>query len=116
MKGKQLPNVSLSLDMDHEKTSVMGYRTLFEVSGINHSYSRNQITHDVFKNGYFILLLVLKPDRCDCEGNTSHPENGNISMELKFNKPLPEANTCLLYLEFDNSILINLVHSVTTEV
>jgi hypothetical protein len=30
VNGKQIPNEGLSLDMDHEKTSVMGYRTLFE--------------------------------------------------------------------------------------
>jgi len=30
VNGKQYPNEILSLGMDHEKTSVMGYRTLFE--------------------------------------------------------------------------------------
>jgi len=33
---KQFPNEVLSLGMDHEKSSVMGYRTLFEASGIHH--------------------------------------------------------------------------------
>ena len=42
--GKQIPSEDLSLDMSHEKTSVMGYRTLFEGSGINHSKSGPQIT------------------------------------------------------------------------
>jgi len=32
VNGKQYPNKGLSLSMDHEKTSVMGYRTLFEGS------------------------------------------------------------------------------------
>jgi len=33
---KPLPNQGLFLGMDHEKTSVMVYRTLFEESGIHH--------------------------------------------------------------------------------
>ena len=30
VNGKQIPTEDLSLGMDHEKTSVMRYRTLFE--------------------------------------------------------------------------------------
>jgi hypothetical protein len=33
------------------------------------------------------------------EAHTSLPENGNITIELQFSQPLPEAITCLLYLE-----------------
>ena len=115
VNGKQFPNDCLSLGMDQEKTSVMGYRTLFEGSGIHHSNSGHQITHDMFINGYFMLLFDLTPDRGASEGHTSHLENGNIRVELNFCKPLPTAITCVLYLEFDNSILINLTRNVTTD-
>jgi len=37
VNGRQVPTEGLSLVMDHEKTSVMGYRALFEVSGFHHS-------------------------------------------------------------------------------
>jgi len=69
----------------------------------------------VFVNGYFMLLFDLTPDQGASEAHTSHPEQGNIRVEMKFAKPLPEAITCLLYLEFDNSVLINLVRNVTTD-
>jgi len=75
---KQYPNEGLSLGMDHEKTSVMGYRTLFEESGIHHSNAGHQITHDMFVNGSFMLLFYLTPDQGDSEDHTSHPEQGNI--------------------------------------
>jgi len=100
--------------MDHEKTSVMGYRILFEVSGIHHSNAGHQIKHDMFVNCYFMLLFELTSEQGASEAHTSHPEQGNISLELKFVKPLPEAITCLLYLEFDNSVLINLARNFTT--
>ena len=103
------------MGMDHEKTYVMVYRTLFEGSGIHHSNSGLQITHDMYINGYFMLLFDLTPDRGASEDHTSHPEQGNIRVDLKFGKPLPEAITCLLYLEFDISVLINLARNVTTD-
>ena len=64
---------------------------------------------------FFILLFVLTRDRGASEGHTSHPENGNIRIELKFNKTLPEAMTCLLYVEFDISLLVDFSRNVTTE-
>ena len=115
VNGKQYPNEGLSLGMDHEKTSVMGYRTLFEGSGIHHSNAGHQITHHMFVNGYFMLLFDLTPDQGASEAHTSHPEQGNIRVELKFAKPLPEAITCLLCLEFDNTVLINSALNFTTD-
>jgi len=63
VKGKHYPNESLSLGMDLEKTSVMGYRTLFGGSGIHHSNAGAEITHDMFLNDYFMLLFHLTPDQ-----------------------------------------------------
>ena len=62
-----------------------------------------------------MLLLDLTPDRAASEGHTSHPDNGNIRIELKFSKPLPYANTCFLYLEFDNSVRIDNSRTVSTD-
>ena len=42
--GKQIPPEGLTLDMSREKTAIMGYRTLFEGSGIHHSNTGLQIT------------------------------------------------------------------------
>jgi len=43
-----------------------------------------------------MLLFDLTPDQGASEAHTSHPEQGNIRIEMKFAKPLPEAITCLL--------------------
>jgi len=113
--GKQIPTDGPSLRMDHEKTSVMEYRTLFEGSGIHHSKSVLQISHDMYIKGFFMLLFDLTPDRGASEGHTSHPDNGNIRVELKFAKPLPEAITCIFYLEYDNSVCIDNSRTVSTD-
>jgi len=85
----------------------MHYWTLLEASGTPHSKSGLHITHYMYLNGYFMLLFYHTHDRVTSEGHTSHPENDNIRIELKINKLLPTAITCLLYLEFGNSILID---------
>jgi hypothetical protein len=48
VNGKQYPNEGLSMDIGHEKTSVLAYNTLFEGSGIHHSNAGLQITHDMY--------------------------------------------------------------------
>ena len=40
-----------------------------------------------------MLLFDLSTDRGASESHNSYPENGRIRMELKFDKPLPEAIT-----------------------
>ena len=101
----------LSLGMDHEKTSVMGYRTLFEGSGIHRTNSGLQIIHDMYIKGYFMLLFDLTPDRSASEGHASQPDNSNI----RFAKPLPDHVTCLLNLEFYNTISIDKLRTVSND-
>ena len=69
----------------------------------------------MFVNDYFTLIFDLTPEQGASEAQTFHPEQGNIRLEFKFAKPLPQAITCLLYLEFDNIILTNSARNVTTD-
>ena len=48
-----------------------------------------------------MFLFDLTPDRAVSEGETSHPDNGNIRIEVKFSKALPDALIFLIYLEYD---------------
>ena len=36
------------------------------------------------------MLLFYLTDRAASEGHTSHPDNGNVRIELKFAKALPD--------------------------
>ena len=115
VNGERVPSEDLTLDMDHEKPSVMSYKTLSEVSGIHHSNSGLQITHDMYINVYFMLLFDLTADRGASEAHTSLPENGNIRIELQFSKLLPEAIVCRLYLKYDCTVLVNFSRKFTTD-
>jgi len=115
VNGRQNPSERLSLNMDHEKNSVRGYAILFEGTGIRHSNSGLQITHDMNINGFFMILCDLTPDLTASEGHASPPTSGDIRINLKFAKALPEAVTCLLHLEYDNSVRIDLARNVSTD-
>jgi len=93
----------------------MAYNTLFEGSGIHHSNSGLQITHDMYINGYFMLLFDLTPDLAASEGHTSPVESGNIRIELSFKEALKKAITSLLYLKYDNTIRVDSAKTITTD-
>jgi hypothetical protein len=115
VNGRQIPSEGLNIDPGHEKSTVMAYNTLFEGSGIHHSNPGLQVTHDMYIKGYFMLLLDLTPDLTASEGYTSPVESGNIRIELTFKEALKEAITCLLYLEYDNSVRVDSSRTVTTD-
>jgi hypothetical protein len=62
-----------------------------------------------------MLLFDLTPDRAASEGHTSYPDNGSIRIEVKFANPLPDAITCLLYMEYNNADRINYSRAVSTD-
>jgi hypothetical protein len=116
VNGKQIPSeAGLSLDMGHEKTSIMGYRTLFTGSGIHHSNSGLLITHDMYVNGYLMLIFDLTPHDAASESHTSLFENDTIRIEVKFEKALTELITCLLYTEYDGCVRIDKSRIVKTD-
>ena len=73
VNGRQIPRGGLHLDTAREKGSVMVYRTLFDGSGIRHSNSGLQLSHDSFVNGYFKLLFDLTPDQGASEDHSPIP-------------------------------------------
>jgi len=94
---------------------VVKRRTLLEGSGIRHSNSGLQITPAKYINGYFMLVYDLTPDLAGSEEHISDPAHGKIRLELKFDKALPDPLVCLLYLEYDNSVLIDAMRQVSTD-
>jgi len=113
--GRPLPSEGLALDLSHEETTVLAYNTLFEGSGIRNSNAGLQVTHSIFIEGYFILLFDLTKDRAASEDHISFPDQGNIRLELRFDKPLSEVIACLLYLEYDNCVRIDQLRTVSAD-
>jgi len=58
VNGKHIHAKGLILNTDHEKTSVMAYRTLYETSGVHHSNSGLQITHYIYKRLFHVAFRL----------------------------------------------------------
>jgi len=69
----------------------------------------------MFIAGYFMLLFDLTSDRAASECHISLPDEGNIRLDLRFEKPFSKAVACLLYLEYDNCVHIDQLHTVATD-
>ena len=73
------------------------------------------ITLKMFTNGFYILGFDLTPNREADEELISLPLQGNVHVEARFNKPLPEPVTCILYAEFPGHVEIENARNVTVE-
>jgi len=73
------------------------------------------ITLEMFSKEFYILGFDLTPDREADEEDISLPSQGNVSIEVRFKKPLPEPITCILYAEFRGHIEIDSSTNVTVE-
>ena len=69
----------------------------------------------MFRKGFFILEFDLTPDREADEEHISLPRLGNVRLEERFKKALPEPVTCILYAEFPGHIEIDSSRNVTVE-
>jgi len=69
----------------------------------------------MYINGYFMLFLDLKLNMVAWEAHTSPVEGGNVRIELTFKEALKEVVTCLLNLEYDNSVRIDSLRTVATD-
>ena len=84
------------MNMAQERTSVLAYNNLFEGYGTRLSNAGLQLIHDMFILGFFMLMFDLTPDRAASECHVSLPDQGNIRLELLFDKAFADAITCLL--------------------
>ena len=66
-------------------------------------------------SGVFHAVFKLTPYRAASEGHISLLDQGNITVELQFDKPISEAITCLLILEYDNYVAIDQISSLSKD-
>jgi hypothetical protein len=91
------------------------YKTLFSSTGIHHDVRAHMITVEMFIKCFYLLGFDLTPDRKADEEHISLPREGNVRIEARFKKSLPEPVTCILYAEFPGHFEIDNSRNVTVE-
>jgi len=112
VNGVQYPSEPLTMDCTSPFGTTRAYETLFSSTGIHHDDRAHMITLEMFTKGYYILGFDLTPDREADEEHISLPRQGNVRIEARFKKALPEAVTCILYAEFPGHIEIDEARSI----
>lgn len=115
VNGVQYPAEALTMDCSSPFGATRAYETLFSSTGIHHDDRGHMITMDMFTKGFFILGFDLTPDREADEGHISLPRQGNVRLEARFKKALPEPVTCILYAEFPGHVEIDNSRNVTVQ-
>jgi len=73
------------------------------------------ITLEMFTKRFYLLGFDLTPGREADEDHISLPRQGNVRIEARFKKPLPEPVICILYAEFPGHIESDHSRNVTVE-
>ena len=115
VNGIQHPSEPLTMDCSSPYGVTRAYETLFSSTGIHHDDRAHMITLEMFTKGFYVLGFDLTPDREADEEHISLPRQGNVRIEARFKKPLPEPVTCILYAEFPGHVEIDNSRNVTVE-
>jgi len=107
VNGVQHPAEPLSMDCSTPFGATRAYETLFTITGIHHDNRAHMITLEMFTKGFYVLGFDLTPYKEADEEHISLPRQGNLLIEARFIKPLPEPVTCILYAEFPGHIEID---------
>jgi hypothetical protein len=88
---------------NYEKfAAVEGYSTLFK----NEQFGNNGITYNDYINGCALYSFDLTPDQCS-NNHFNLLREGNLELEIIFNKTPQKSITGILFLEFDSVLEIN---------
>lgn len=91
------------------------YHSLFSGCGIHYSDHGNDITLNEYPNGFFLTCFDLTSDLSSHNAVWNLQKNGSLRIELRFDTPLEESVTILVFSEFDNLIEIDKNRQVTLD-
>ena len=111
VNGAQVPSEPLTMDCSSPFGATRAYETLFSSTGVHHDDRAHMITLEMFTKGFYILGFQIERQT----KNISLPCQGNVRIVARFNKPLPEPVTCILYAEFPRHVEIDNARNVTVE-
>jgi len=112
---RRVPSESLTMDCSSPFAATTAYETLFSSTGVHHDDRAHIVTLEMFTKGFYILGFDLTTDREADEEHISLPRQGNVHIEARFYKSLPEHVTCILCAEFPGHVEIENSRNFTVE-
>ncbi|GFQ95744.1 uncharacterized protein F54H12.2 [Trichonephila clavata] len=91
------------------------YMSLFTDLGRYHKDQDINISFSEYKDWYTLFALDLTPDLSADGMHESISRNGNLTIDLKFSKALPETVNLIVFSEYRNVIEIDKNRSIFTD-
>jgi hypothetical protein len=107
VSGRMFPSVAFAPDYQGGNW-VREYHGLFDALGIRYGDRGFDISRKEYPNGYCIYGVDLTPNRGASDGShVNLVKQGPLRLEVQFRVALAAAQTCVIYLEFDNLLEID---------
>ena len=93
---------------------VVGYRSLYAAAGRRDTDNGFDITRVGYKSCHFIFGFNTSPTLCYGEPQ-EQKKNGTWQANIEFRTPLPNSANVIIYMEFNNSILVDKTRHTTKD-
>lgn len=110
----QIPSTPLTPDFT-KNLYTRAYHSLFSGSGIHFSDTGNCITKTDYPFGYCLAAFDLTSDLSSNESHWNIIKSGCLRFEVRFDKPLTNTITAIIFAEFDNVIEIDINRNVSID-
>lgn len=106
LDNMQVPSKPFTPQFD-QNLWIREYNSLFEASGIFYKDTGIDISREDYGHGYFLTAVDLTPDLSANDSHWSLIKNGNLRIEVRFQRALAETITVICFAEFDNLLEID---------
>ena len=112
VKGTTVPSEAYTPDF-HGGLYAREFNSVFQNCGIGISNQGNCFSRDLFAGGLFLVAFDLSPDNCN--GFHQHaPDEGSVSLEIKFAQALVEPIVVICYAVFDVEVRVGNDRQITS--
>ncbi|GFR10292.1 uncharacterized protein F54H12.2 [Trichonephila clavata] len=112
--SKMIPAIPYQPNFEND-IYARSYLSLFTDLSRFHNSQNININYEEYKSGYTLYAIDLTPDLASGECHTSINRTGNIAIDVKFAKPLPETVSLIAYAQYRNTIEIDKARNVFTD-
>ena len=113
--NRMIPSKPFLPNFEESGDYIRAYYSLFTDLGRYHKNQDINISREEYKQGYTLYAIDLTPDFSADELHTSITKHGNLSIDLKFSKSLPETANLIVFAEYRNTIEIDRARGVFTD-
>ena len=106
--GVQVPSKPLQPNFSGNQLYIDAHHTLFSETGVHFLNQGNQISRELYPNGYCLFAFDLTPDLSANEStHWNLVKHGSVRLDVRFSEALANTVNCIVYAEYDNILEVD---------